>query len=313
MHLFTASRSKGIRGTFALLLLIAVLIAPQLLLAEEKNSPASAITVLSAQKAFHDGDFKLARKQSQALGESEGADAYALACKSGLILGGFIDHGDNVVSSLHQALDDCRSALSIDPQHFDARFNYAVALGFEARRTRSAKHAVRSRDHLNFLLSQNLKNPLALGAIAGWHSETAKEGFLARTFLGASRKRANRYFATATMVSDDIALRYEYLRFLAGGSRKDRVSAMRTADSILKTKKKISSTNQKVGALDTLLLNRAQKILEALETKEKSKVQAALIDTAAFAEIKQLKAAAPTYAIPETFSPTRQGTGSGDE
>lgn len=267
-----------------------------LIMAASVPAHAGGATPLEeARILYSSGDFAKATNVANAvLHPADLADAYSLACKSQLILGGFKSAGQKSVSALHSAIEYCHRALQQDPKHFEARFNLAVALGFEGRRVRGASYATRSRAEIETLIAQYPNNPIALGALAGWHSEAAKEGFLARTFLGASRKKARNLFRSALENSQDIALSYEYVRFLSAGKKAERDEALRFGQAFM---------NQHAGkvpptSFEAMLLERAATLLAALKSEDKQQTSKALLDVAAFPDIKDYDGMLPKYPLP---------------
>lgn len=275
---------------------ILLVVAPLVAAALSTQANATSLTKLEQAQAFYaSGDFAKATATAQSVHHPEArAEALSLACKSQLVLGGFNAAGPESIAALHSAIAYCASALRLDPTHFEARFNLAVALGFEGRRVRVAKYAIRSRAEIETLITENPENPVALGALAGWHSEAAKEGFLARTFLGASRKKAQKLFEKAVIGTRDIALNYEYLRFLAAGKKTDREEALRFGLSFLEQQ----NGNVPQTAFEAMLLNRAETLVTALRSYEKQQVLNALDTVAAFPGIKDYKTSSPRYPLP---------------
>lgn len=237
--------------------------------------------------AYQMGDFDVARSKAKAGAEqSDSADAYALACRAGLVVGGFLETGKAAVNSLHQALMDCERALLLEPAHYVAGLSHAIALGFEGLRLRKASYARASKREIEALIKKYPDNALALGALAGWHAAVAREGWLARVFLGASRARAATLYGQALRLPyAEFPLTYEYIRFLAGGKADDRETAAAMIESAMKTDAK--------DGLDTLLLERSNGVLKAIEAGSKQQLR------------DSLEAATPFSAIDEWGVPER--------
>ncbi len=188
---------------------------------------AQADTTPPGAQAFVEGDFMRAFKEA-ATGAQKNptADSFGLACQTGLVIGGFQQTGKDAVNTLHEALKNCERALALDPNHYVAGLSHAIAIGFEGLRLRKVSYARTSKREIRVLIEKYPANAVAKGALAGWHAAVAREGWLARLFLGASRARAKSLYAEALALPGvDLPLLYEYARFLAEGDDKDREAA----------------------------------------------------------------------------------------
>lgn len=185
--------------------------------------------------AFVAGDLMAARAMAQkAAKDNPTADSFALACRAGLAIGGFMETGEQAVQSLHQSLKDCEQALGLDPNHYVAALSHAIAIGFEGLRLRKVSYARASKREIEAFIRLYPQNALARGSLAGWHAAVAEEGWLARLFLGASRARAKSLYAEALVLPNlEAPLTYEYIRFLARGNAPDREKAVDLAAQML--------------------------------------------------------------------------------
>ncbi|HBS35416.1 MAG TPA: hypothetical protein DEA50_10125 [Parvularcula sp.] len=222
--------------------------------------------------AYADGDFAAARALGRAAMTAEGA---ARACEAGLVIGSFFERGETRVKSLHAALDDCARAIEAGDGDVAPYLSYAVGLAFEAKRLRSRAAALRARRFFAETLSRFPDSGLAHAGLAGWHSNVSREAGLVRVALGASRAEAARGFSAALRLDpDNIAINYEYLRFLAGGAAADRRQAAAVAA-------KIAAAAAPDDALGRLLIERAAIIARALGGS-RYEIEAALTATEPF-------------------------------
>lgn len=222
--------------------------------------------------AFVAGDFGRARQEGKADGSAEGLSQ---ACRAGLVLGGFVEAGPAAITSLHRAITDCDQALRLQPGHFYAKMSLAIALSFEGKRLMRPRYAKRAKAYIQELIAQEPENPLGYGAIAAWHAEVSAAGFMARLLLGARRKQAKANFATALQLGAiDYALRFEYVKFLAHGTRSERRDALIAAKELMQVKP--------VLALDKILQKRCAALIGALEQGDKRTINTALKKSTAF-------------------------------
>ena len=246
---------------------------------------------------YANGDFHGARAESALAAQQENRiDDYALACRSGLVVGGFLETGKNAVASLHQALRDCELALERDPDHYVASLSHAIAIGFEGLRLRKASYARTSRREIERLISKYPDNALALGALAGWHAAVAREGWLARLFLSASRKEAGRLYDEAVILPGaELPLLYEHIRFLADGNADEKARAVRLIEQMI-----VAGPGDGLGAL---LISRSRNLLDALKNGRKKTLQAAIDQATPFSGIddwgKTGKSGIDAYPLPK--------------
>ncbi len=224
------------------------------------------------------GEFDTARSMARTSGTPEG---YALACRAGMVAGGFLETGRAAaVRSLHQALKDCEQALIADPNSYVAGLSHAIAIGFEGLRLRKASYARASRREIEALIDKYPDNALATGALAGWHAAVAREGWLARLFLRASRSDAKTLYRQAMDMPDaELPLYYEYIRFLAEGDKAERLEAIGLIQSAIN-----KGANDGLGRL---LLTRCQNLLKALESGKNRQIQEAIDKATPFIEIDE--------------------------
>lgn len=229
-------------------------------------APAAA-----ASNAFASGDFAAAREIGRSAGTADGA---ALACKSGLILAAYFETQASRVKSLHDAIEDCADAIKAGAAAADVHVDYAVGLAFESKRTSNLRYAAGAKRLLAEAIARFPDSALAHGALGGWHATVARRGRLARIVLGANRESARKEFLTALRLDPgDIAITSEYVRFLAGGNRKDRQQAVEIAASALSIRP--------IGAFEVLLTDRIRKLSEELR-ESPSAVEAAIEELGPF-------------------------------
>ena len=240
---------------------------------------AAASEGTAGWQAYLDGDFTRARAEALAAARSTpSADAFALSCQAGLVIGGFFEGNRDAVRSLHQALDNCEQALAIDPDHFVAGLSHAIAIGFEGLRLRKASYARASKREIEALIAKYPRNAIAHGALAGWHAAVAREGWLARLFLGASRARAKSLYAEAfSLPGVEVPLVYEYARFLADGDGEDQQEARHLIAQAL--------DKPAQNSLDALLLGKLQTLQGALAGGEKKQLKTSIQATIPFNNI----------------------------
>lgn len=217
--------------------------------------------------AYVSGDLKTARALAQkASQDNPSADSYALACRAGLAIGGFLETGEAAVASLHQSLNDCEQALELEPDHYVAALSHAIAIGFEGLRLRKVAYARASKREIEAFIQRYPQNALAKGSLAGWHAAVANEGWLARFFLGASRARAKSLYAEALVLPNlEVPLTYEYIRFLATGTDSDRQKAASLASQVLS-----AIPND---GFEVILYGRLETLLSALKSKDENLIE----------------------------------------
>lgn len=230
----------------------------------------------SSGEAFTAGDFVAAREAGRAEATPEGLST---ACQAGLVLGSYFESGQTRVSTLHGAIKDCAGAIVTGKAHVDAYVNYAIGLAFEAKRIHSPRIAGDAKDLLQESIALFPTSGFARAALAGWHANVFEQGMLARTALGASREAAREGFDAALKLDPkNVALNYEYLRFLAVGGKAERARGAVLARTI--------QTLPQSGAFQKLLAERAAKIGAALETGSSKEADAALKATEPFATVQ---------------------------
>ncbi|TNE61508.1 MAG: hypothetical protein EP335_16130 [Alphaproteobacteria bacterium] len=231
--------------------------------------PARAVDMDDAV-FYHD-----AIKAGRAAGD---ADGFAAACRAGLSLGGFYETGEIAVMRLHGAIDDCRKALGLAPHHTIASISYGIGLSFESKRIHKAGLAKLAKERFEALVEEKPDNALAHGALGGWHAHVAASGFMARMVLGASRKTAEEEFARSlALAKPDRPLLLEYIKFLAGGDKRDRAAAL----ALMPTYHALPVTSP----LDRLMDERSRKLEDALRADDKGDIKDALPLVSAFWDI----------------------------
>jgi hypothetical protein len=229
----------------------------------------------SSLAAFEAGDYSAARDAGRGEATAEGL---SVACQAGLVLGSYFESGAPQVATLHGAIKDCAEAIQKGGAHVDAYVNYAIGLAFEAKRLHSPRFAGDAKDLLQASIERFPQSGFARGALAGWHANVAEQGVVARTALGASRDTAREGFAAALKLDPkNVALNYEYLRFLAVGGKAERAQGAALA-------KAIGSMPHK-GAFQKLLVERAAIIGAALSKGSAKAAALAVKETEPFAAV----------------------------
>lgn len=169
--------------------------------------------------AFSEGRYAEAAQLAQA---GESADGYAFAARSQLAEA-MSTHGrqppqELVLAAEHFAL----RALSVDPDHVEARLQLAIALSLKARPL-SPGAALRSgygekaRVLAESVLRDDPDSFYAHGFLAVWHVEVVRRGGpIGASMLGASLKTARHHYTQARVIrDDDAATHWQYARGLA--------------------------------------------------------------------------------------------------
>ena len=237
---------------------------------------------------FVTGAFSTAREVAAA---ANTADGLALACRSGLVIGGFQEDGRQSVISLHRALKDCENALELEPHNIVASVSYALALGYEGKRLKKASYIKASRERLEHCLAHHPDDPLVMAALGGWHSAVSRAGLLARIALGGSTKDAEAYFKRAIAIDGTaIDIRFEYVRFLGRGGRDDRAEALRQLDIVLGLKP--------TDAAEKIMQERLMLLRAPLKADDKNEVRDIILQTSAFRDIADWRDIEPHTLVP---------------
>jgi len=208
------------------------------------------------------------------------ADGYAKACKAGLTLGGFMETGDPAVRSLHNAIDDCRAALRMNPNHLTASLSYGIALSFESKRTHKPALARIAKKLFAKLVEERPDDPRPHAALAIWHAHVSGAGLFARLTLGGSRGQARKEFETSfALAPPKKPQMLEYIKFLARGSKQDRRAALEAYNSY-------ETLPPTAGPLNAILDTRAAALGIALRTGSKKAIKKAVANATAFHGIR---------------------------
>ena len=239
------------------------------------SAPIAGTAPPPGWQAFEQGHFHEAREAGRAEGSAEGL---SLACRAGLVLGGFTETGKAAVHSLHGAIRDCNKALEINADHYFAKMSLSIALSFEGKRLKRPSYPARAKAYILELIEAEPNNPLGYGALAAWHSEVSAAGFLARIALGARRKKAADNFSRALKLGAiDYALRFEYVKFLARGNKAERKQALEQAKNL--------ASNKATMAFDAILQKQCARLVDALAQDNKRAIKSLLKRAAAFRQV----------------------------
>ncbi len=233
---------------------------------------------------FDAGDFSAARAAGRSTG---GGGGFALACQAGLVIGSYLETGEEAVAALHGAIEDCARAIELDAARVDAFVNYAIAVAFEAKRLNSRQLAAASRRLMEGALDRFPQSAFAHAALAGWHASVSDQGFFAQAALGGSRDKAAAEFDEAVRLEpQNFAVNYQRLRFLAAGGKHDRAQAALLAASLARD---FPPANK----FEELLRERAMIIAAAVESESASSASDALKETEPFYRIEKERASQP--------------------
>ncbi|MFC4346629.1 hypothetical protein ACFO5Q_02060 [Kordiimonas lipolytica] len=241
--------------------------------------PSAHADVNAGWEAYRAGDYQKARDLFEAAG---GAEGYAAACRTGLVLGGFFENGETQVHTLHRALDDCNAAIELDGDQLDARISYAVGLGFEGKRLKKVKYAKASRRKLEDLIVVSGDYGILHAALGGWHTTVYEAGFFARLALGAKRGIARQQFEKAvTLAPNDIGVRFEFIKYLAYGKKDEHKEALEEIKQV--------SALPAHDAFDRFLVAQARTIGAMIVAGSEDGLEAALEAATPFASIRDHK------------------------
>ncbi len=249
---------------------------------------ATSDTSDASFKAYQSGEFIKAREIAL---QGTTASSYTVACRAGLVIGGYFEQGETAVKSLHQATEHCLQAYKLDPHNLTTRISLAAAIGIEGRRTASVAKAKISKELIANTLVRYPNNPTALTAMASWYHEVAKAGFLARRVLGASYQKAESYFERSVLLKTiAIPEMFEAAKFYASGKRKNKKKSLELLTRLL--------SKQPTGAFDRIIQDQALGLHQALMDNDKRRIKHLVKTQKAFAGIKHWKAI-PKYDLPD--------------
>jgi hypothetical protein len=233
--------------------------------------------------AFYKGDFYLARTLGQS---NQSENSLMVACRAGMIIGGYFESHTTAIKSMHQAYDDCRQIEKMNPGHINARITIAIITGFEGKRWQKPGLAKKSRRLLETLVAEFPESAQANAALGGWHSEVSAAGFLPKLYLGAKRSKAIHYFSTAKeMGENDLPFTLEYLKLLARGSKQERKQAQTVIFNIEK--------GTSLSAIDQMMLEKITGIKHALTIGNKGAIKKAIAKATAFEGIENWRTLPP--------------------
>lgn len=229
--------------------------------------------------AYKDGQYDRAAALFE---QDNSAEAHMGACRSWLVIGGFFRQGDAMVDALHRAIDHCAAAKDMDPSLIDAQISYAVAIGLEGKRLKSPKLAKRCRHLLEEQLVVWNNYSELLAALGGWHTQVHEAGFMARLFLGARRSKAEDMLKRAvSLAPDNLAVRLEWIKFLALGKKDDRAAALTAFEAF--------DSLEPQDAFEAYLKLQAISLRTALQAGDKRAAEQAVDAVSAFTGIEEMK------------------------
>jgi hypothetical protein len=241
---------------------------------------------------FVAGDYKKAHNQGHNENTAEGL---ALACRSSLVTGGYLETDSASADALHEAIKDCAAALALQPDHFNAKLSLAIAVGYEGKRLRKPQFPKLSRALLEELVKAHPDNSTAIAALAAWHSEISAAGWLARLYFRTSREKARALFDNAFAKGPlEFALKMEYAKFLARGKKAERKEALALLTAL--------ERSDTVLAQDALLKAKCSPLREALELGKKRAIKTSLKQCSAFNDPDKEKGAFPIETLPHPKS-----------
>ncbi len=227
-----------------------------------------------AVSAYEAGDYTRVVTLTQT---SQQAGDLALSARAVLAGAMSTQMGEPAISALKQAETLAQKAIELDERHVEARLQLAIALSLQAR-PMSNRQAMRSglgqksRDIARDILAEDPNNIYAHGLLAVWHMEVLRRGGrIGAQIMGASRKSAQRHYASAAAVApDDGALHWQWARVLAATNAKKYASEIEQA-----LEASVSATPN--DALEEVMQARAARLRVAMETGDFSAAKALAI------------------------------------
>lgn len=221
-------------------------------------------------EAFEDGAYRTAAMEAQ-IEQSADNLAFAARCLLAQAMSA-PDHQppqDIVIEA--EAL--ARQALEQEPDHIEGRLQLAIALSLRAhplstREAMRAGYGGDAKELVEAVLVDDPDNFYANGFMAVWHVEVVRRGgSVGSAILGASVKRARRFYSDAAEIaSDDASTHWQYARALTAlNAKKYRNEIDMALNAALSAEAET--------ALEQVMQDRAQTLKTALETQDRKSVQ----------------------------------------
>lgn len=168
---------------------------------------------------------------------------------------------------LDEAAAKAREAITLQPDHVEARLQLAIALSLKARPL-SNREAMRTgygdeaRTLVEAALTNDPDNAYAHGFLAVWHLEVRRRGgAIGGSVMGASVNKARRHYQAALRSApDDASIHWQYARALTA------LNAKRYRDEIA-TSLEIALGCHAETLLEDIMQRRADTLRAELETK----------------------------------------------
>jgi len=171
-----------------------------------------------ALQAFAAGNYDGALAAATAAGNAD-SDAFAAR----VLLAQALSSEQGLSSDLlKKALAEANAALSLQPDHVEARMQKAIALSLMARlmdnaEARKSGFGGEARDLAEGVLAADPGNAYAHAFLAVWHVEVLRRGgTLGAMIMGASLRDARRHYEAASAAApDDATIDWQWARALA--------------------------------------------------------------------------------------------------
>ena len=178
---------------------------------------AIAQSIEAARAAFDEGRFLEAAEIAGGLGT---AQALTLANLSLVTYGYYLAEDDDEQGFYLRAMALGEQAVELDAGDAESNLRWAQAMGRYAQtignmRALREGYGGRIREGIEGALAFDPELAMAHISLAAWHAEGVKAGFVARTVLGASRKKAREHYERGLELGPDQKdVVFEYARGL---------------------------------------------------------------------------------------------------
>lgn len=226
----------------------------------------------AAQALYEQGDFLHASLEAE---KSHDLQGYTLALRAALAYGGHVARGQEAIEWLERADGLANKINAIDNHGLRNQLSIMLVVSYQGKKLRSVGLVKRAKGMIEGLIKDYPNEAMAYAALAGWNSEISAAGFLPKLVFGASRRKAREYFEKARSLDGTlIPLNLEYAKYLARGSKEERLRAHKQLISIINAAPK--------DAFERLLQENATKLLKAVKTDKKKKIKHVIAEISAF-------------------------------
>ncbi|MEE4350726.1 MAG: hypothetical protein V2J26_10890 [Pacificimonas sp.] len=158
-------------------------------------------------------------------------DALAASASATLIDAAYRTAGEAAaMRKLEAALADAEAALTVRPDHQEARMQRALALAYRSKLTRDRDDARAARETFRAMVTERPRDARAWAALGSWHGEavTNMGKFLAGSMLGAKTDSALEAFRRALLIApNDPVIRTMYAINAIGLKQQDSPAEIR--------------------------------------------------------------------------------------